>query len=179
MADGDCRHSFRLVGFHDYCSCFPQQHDEAEEGDDQGAGLHRRRRDRVLYPSGAGVVIAGASPNGQIWRSVDGGYNWTYITDLGVDIWSFVYDKHRGWVWAAVYSTSFSKPMVWYSKDAGKTWHMDSLVGSQTFNQYFLEALGHDLKNDRMFVGYGKQSLAYHGEVWSRGFAPSATDWWD
>ena len=83
-----------------------------------------------LADLGSGVVLAGTSATGQIYKSTDSGATWSLVQRLGSEIYArSLADLGSGVVLAGTYPSG----QVYKSTDSGATWSLVQRLGSEAY----------------------------------------------
>jgi photosystem II stability/assembly factor-like uncharacterized protein len=107
----------------------PRTLDAPTAADDTGIGA----RKGVVYSIGPSPVAAGdiwaGTDDGLVWRTRDGGGNWTDVTPAGLTAWSKIggvepshFDRERAYLAVDRHRLDDPAPYIYRTTDGGKTW---------------------------------------------------------
>lgn len=122
----------------------------------------------------SGWIADASSVAGSLWRSIDGGANFTEVidTDNGCCVWGIDEDS-LGNIYAGEYSSGLSgTTQIWKSSDDGATWVQKFTYGVSGANVYHVHDVRIDPANDYIYACCGD---AYNALLRSR----DAGETWD
>jgi len=118
----------------------------------------------AVDPNTPTTMIVGAV-NGGVWRSTDGGQNWTVLTDnlSNIDVYALAIDPKN----PAVYYWGSTGGTIFRSTDSGSTWNFYSDIGNGVVNKILIDPTNNSTKMYATSQGGGIFKSTNSGVSWT------------
>ncbi|MEH6535606.1 MAG: T9SS type A sorting domain-containing protein [Psychroserpens sp.] len=119
----------------------------------------------AVDPNTPTTMIVG-SVTGGIWRSTDGGQNWTVLTDnlSNIDVFALAIDPKN----PAIYYWGSTGGTIFRSTDSGSTWNFYSDIGNGNINKILIDPTANSTKMYATAQGGGINKSTDSGLNWTQ-----------